>query len=251
MNSKPNWPRIWELFEQALDQPVNQRSPWLEQQCGGDADLLREVGALLAAHETDQGILERSVQPLAAEALNEPGEIASGQQFGPYRILAELGRGGMGVVYKAEDTRLDRTVALKFLAPHLVADPEIRARFTREAKAAATLNHPNICTVYEIEEIEGRTFIAMAYIDGQGLDEKIKQGPLKLAEALDIAVTGRRRPRRSPLPGHRAPRRQARQHHAQGQGARRRSAGRHHGLRPRPPGAPLDNHPRRHARRHG
>ncbi len=186
MNSKPNWPRIWELFEQALERPADQRDSWLEQQCAGDAGLQREVEGLLSANE-GQGILERSIQPLAAEALNEPGEIGAGEQIGPYRILAELGRGGMGVVYKAEDTRLDRTVALKFLAPHLVADPEIRARFTREAKAAATLNHPNICTVYEIEEIEGRTFISMAYIDGQGLDEKIKQGPLKLADAIDVA----------------------------------------------------------------
>jgi serine/threonine protein kinase/Tol biopolymer transport system component len=187
MTSKPNWPRIWEIFEQAIDRPADERAAWLEQQCAGDSALLREIEGLLAAHQTGEGILERSVQPLAAEALNEPGEISSGQQIGPYRILAELGRGGMGVVYKAEDTRLERTVALKFLAPHLVADPEIRARFTREAKAAATLNHPNICTVYEIEEIEGRTFISMAYIDGHGLDERIKQSPLKLSEALDIA----------------------------------------------------------------
>jgi serine/threonine protein kinase/Tol biopolymer transport system component len=187
MNSKPNWPRIWELFEQALDRPAAERGPWIEQQCAGDSGLLREVEGLLAAHKTGEGILERSVQPLAAEALNEPSEVSAGEQIGPYRILSELGRGGMGVVYKAEDTRLERTVALKFLAPHLVADPEIRARFTREAKAAATLNHPNICTVYEIEEIEGRTFISMAYIDGHGLDEKIKQAPLKLDEALDLA----------------------------------------------------------------
>ncbi len=188
MTSKPDWPRIWELFEQALDQPEDQRAAWVEQQCQGDADLKREIEGLLSAHETDKGVLDRSVQPLAAEALNEPGEITTGQSIGPYKIISELGRGGMGVVYKAEDTRLERTVALKFLAPHLVADPEIRARFTREAKAAATLNHPNICTVYEIEEIEGRTFISMAYIDGQGLDEQIAQGPLKLTDALDIAA---------------------------------------------------------------
>ncbi|MEX2304503.1 MAG: protein kinase [Bryobacterales bacterium] len=188
MSSKPDWPRIWELFEQALELPEPERGPWIEQQCAGDADLLREIQGLLSAHETDKGVLERSVQPLAAEALGEPGEITAGQSIGPYRILSELGRGGMGVVYKAEDTRLERTVALKFLAPHLVADPEIRARFAREAKAAATLNHPNICTVYEIEEIQGRTFISMAYIDGQGLDEQITQGPLKLPDALDIAA---------------------------------------------------------------
>jgi len=188
MTSKPDWPRIWELFEQALDLPEDERGPWLDQQCGGDEGLLREIEGLLSAHETDTGVLDRSVQPLAAAVLGESQEISAGDQIGPYRILAEVGRGGMGVVYKAEDTRLDRIVALKFLIPHLVADPEIRARFTREAKAAATLNHPNICTVYEIEEIEGRTFIAMAYIEGSGLDDKVKLGPLKLPEALEIAA---------------------------------------------------------------
>ena len=94
----------------------------------------------------------------------------------------------MGVVYKAEDTSLDRPVALKFLAPHLVQDTEIRKRFEREAKASAALNHPNICTVYEIAEANGRTFIAMAFLEGEGLDKKIEAGPLKLQDALDIAI---------------------------------------------------------------
>ncbi len=105
-----------------------------------------------------------------------------------YKVTAELGRGGMGVVYKAEDTKLERTVALKFLASHLLEDEEGHARFLREAKAAASLDHPNICTVYEIDEVDGETFIAMACLEGQTVKAKIAERPLKLDEALDIAI---------------------------------------------------------------
>ncbi len=110
-----------------------------------------------------------------------------GEAISHYKITGKLGEGGMGVVFKAEDTKLERTVALKFLAAHLVLDDSVRKRFEREAKAAAALNHPNICTVYEIDTVEGRTFIAMAFIEGQGIDERIAAAPLKLDEALDIA----------------------------------------------------------------
>ena len=111
-----------------------------------------------------------------------------GQTISHYKILSELGRGSMGVVYKAEDTKLERTVALKFLASHLLEDEESHARFIREAKAAASLDHQNICTVHEIDEIDGQTFIAMAYIEGQSVKDKIAERPLKLEEALDIAI---------------------------------------------------------------
>jgi len=118
----------------------------------------------------------------------ESGTISMSMVGQTIKVLAELVRGGMGVVYKAEDTKLERTVALKFLAPHLLEDEEGRARFIREAKAAAALDHPNICTVHEIDEIEGETFIAMAYVEGQSVKQKIKSRPLKLEEALDIAI---------------------------------------------------------------
>jgi len=94
----------------------------------------------------------------------------------------------MGVVYQAQDSKLERTVALKFLAAHLLKDEEARERFHREAKAAAALSHPNICRVHEIDEAQGRTFIAMEFVEGEDLDKRIEQGPLKIPEALDIAL---------------------------------------------------------------
>jgi tRNA A-37 threonylcarbamoyl transferase component Bud32 len=109
-----------------------------------------------------------------------------GATISHYRITEKLGEGGMGVVYKAEDTKLERTVALKFLAGHLLNDEEAKARFLREAKAAAGLHHPNICPVYEIGEADGRTFLSMAFIEGEPLEAPIEQGPLPLKEALDI-----------------------------------------------------------------
>ena len=111
-----------------------------------------------------------------------------GQTISHYKITEQLGEGGMGVVYKAEDTKLERTVALKFLAAHLMANQEAGKRFIREAKAAAALDHPNICTVYEIDEVDGHNFIALAHLDGETLDKKIAAGPVPLDDALDIAV---------------------------------------------------------------
>ena len=110
-----------------------------------------------------------------------------GNRISHYKVLEKLGQGGMGVVYKAEDTRLERRVALKFLPEHLLGDEEVRKRFVREAKAAAALDHANICTVHEIDESDGKTFIAMSLIEGEPLDKRIGRGPLKIDEALDIA----------------------------------------------------------------
>jgi serine/threonine protein kinase/Tfp pilus assembly protein PilF len=111
-----------------------------------------------------------------------------GQTISHYKIFEKLGEGGMGVVYKAEDTKLKRTVALKFLSPQAVGTEEDKTRFVQEAQAAAALNHPNICTVHEIDEYEDRSFIAMECVEGESLKAKIKAGPLGVDEAVEIAV---------------------------------------------------------------
>ncbi|MFQ5675121.1 MAG: serine/threonine-protein kinase, partial [bacterium] len=112
-----------------------------------------------------------------------------GKEISHYKIIEELGRGGMGTVYKAEDTRLDRFVALKFLPQHLSQAEEEKQRFIHEAKAASALDHKNICTIYEISETEdGLLFIAMAYYAGESLKKKVDRGPLPLDETLDIAI---------------------------------------------------------------
>ena len=111
-----------------------------------------------------------------------------GRTISHYRVTEKLGEGGMGVVYKAEDTKLKRDVALKFLAPELTREAVAKARFVHEAQAAAALHHPNICTVYEIDEAGDHIFIAMACIEGRSLKERIQVGPLKLTDALDLAI---------------------------------------------------------------
>src|SRR6478752_5523193 len=111
-----------------------------------------------------------------------------GRTFSHYRIVAHLGGGGMGVVYQAEDVRLKRQVALKFLPNEMTRDPEARERFIQEAQAASALDHPNICTIYDVDTADdGQLFIAMAYYDGETLKQRLRGGPLPIADAVDIA----------------------------------------------------------------
>lgn len=113
----------------------------------------------------------------------------TGKTISHYRLLEKLGQGGMGVIYKAEDTKLKRRVALKFLPPDLTRDEEAKERFVNEAQAASALDHPNLCTIYEIDEDdEGRMFIAMAYYEGETLQKKVASGKLQVAEAIEIVI---------------------------------------------------------------
>jgi serine/threonine protein kinase len=110
-----------------------------------------------------------------------------GQTISHYNILEKLGEGGMGVVYKAEDTKLKRLVALKFLHPGVTKDQEAKERFFTEAQAAAAVNHPNIITVHDIDEHNGRVYIAMEFVEGENLKEKIASGPLEIDEVIKFA----------------------------------------------------------------
>src|SRR6266480_2490784 len=114
--------------------------------------------------------------------------LQPGTKLGPYEILAPLGAGGMGEVYKATDTRLNRTVAIKVLPPHLSDDPDRKHRFEREAQTIAALNHPHICTLYDIGRQGDTDFLVMEYLEGETLTARIAKGPMPLEEALKVAI---------------------------------------------------------------
>jgi serine/threonine protein kinase len=115
-------------------------------------------------------------------------QLAPGARLGPYAITAEIGEGGMGQVYKAHDTRLDRTVAIKILPARLAADHQFRERFDREARAIAQLDHPHICPLHDVGEQDGTSYLVMPFLDGETLEQRLQRGPIKVAEASLIAT---------------------------------------------------------------
>ena len=180
--------RLEELLVEAVELPANARDEFVARACGDDAALRADLRALLAAHDR-VGLLDRPAGHwggLAAtsDAFLLPGTVIAQR----YEIQEKLGAGGMGVVYRARDVRLERLVALKFLPAALSADTHAKRRFLTEARAAAALQHANVCTVHEIGETEtGQLFIAMAFVEGETLRAAIERGPLPPSQAVDIA----------------------------------------------------------------
>ena len=173
------------IFRLAVGLSPEERLAYLDSACAGDAELRQEVEQLISAHELARSFIESPAYDEGAMLLvEEPTVSLVGQVIGHYRVVAPLGKGGMGEVYLARDTKLGRSVALKFLPPQFAADDERMRRFTQEAKAAAALNHPHIGHIYEIDETGGTHFIAMEYIDGVTLGEKIHREPTPLAKLL-------------------------------------------------------------------
>lgn len=185
----PRWKQVDELLQSALDRPPEQREAFLHDVCSGDETLEREVHALLRLDQSAEGFLSRpAIWKLGNDETAELTASPVGHAAGKYRIIEELGRGGMGVVYKAEDPGLRRMVALKFLSHELSADPRSVERFQREARAASALNHPNICTIHEIGSApDGRAYIVMEFLDGITLKERILKGAVPLDELQRIA----------------------------------------------------------------
>ena len=184
------WQRVKELFESALDRAREERPAFLDYACDSDESLRREVESLLASYEEGESFMEKPAVALAAESLaGSQSESLIGQTIGHYQVIREIGSGGMGEVYLAQDTRLGRHVALKLLPTIFTADEDRLRRFEQEARTASALNHPNVCVIHEVGETEeGRHYIAMEYVDGVTLRQHMTSTRMELSDVLDVAV---------------------------------------------------------------
>jgi eukaryotic-like serine/threonine-protein kinase len=187
-----DWRKISELFEAALDRPGDQRASFIEVACAGDEEMRQRVEAMLAADERDDLLMDRpayeAVDTFAPSRLSlDDSQGFSGEMIGDYRLIRELGHGGMGTVYLAYDTRLGRQAALKFL-PLRFNSPERVHRLEREARSASALNHPHIITIYDFGNANGRDFIASEFVEGRTLRDYVGKSDLSLRQILEIAI---------------------------------------------------------------
>ena len=191
--STDRWHQIERLFHEASARPAAGRAAFLDQACAGDAQLRREVQALLDSPASALGVLDGNAMEVAAGLVGTSStSTLAGRRLGGYQLLERIGAGGMGEVYRARDLRLDRDVAIKILPREFTADPDRQARFAREARVLASLNHPNIGAVYGVEEDSGHTEdsvrgIVLELVEGETLADRIRHGALPLADALALA----------------------------------------------------------------
>lgn len=183
------WKQVDELLEAALDCPATERASFLDRVCSGDEELRRELESLLISDAQPNAFIESPPARVAADLFteNQP-KPRKGQRIAHYEVLGQIGSGGMGDVYLARDTTLGRRVALKLLPPSFTADPQLKARFFREAQLASALDHPNICTIHEVGQSSSALFIAMQYVEGFTLNQIINSRPLKLDSLLSISL---------------------------------------------------------------
>ena len=181
------WQQVDQLFQAALEREPEERAAFISEACGSDDSLRREVEALLASDGQAGSLIEAPAYAVAAPLIaGDDAQLLVGKSIGHFQIISLVGKGGMGEVYRARDTKLDRTVALKILPEELSVDADRMRRFVREAKAASALNHSNVAHIYEIGESDGVSFIAMEFVEGQTLAAKINGHPLETGEIVDI-----------------------------------------------------------------
>jgi serine/threonine-protein kinase len=174
-----SWARIESLYHAARLRSTHERPAFLSEACDGDEDLRREVESLLAEHAATGGFL--------TDVVSSPPALAAGMRVGVYQIVGPIGAGGMGEVYRARDTKLERDVAIKVLPSTLAADMDRLARFQREARLLAALNHPNIAQIYGLEESDEVHALVMELVDGETLADRVARGPIRIEESLVIA----------------------------------------------------------------
>jgi serine/threonine protein kinase len=183
------WQKVEAVLQEALDRPSPERVSFLDQACAGDEQLRDEAVSLVEAYaEAGDFIEQPAITQDARVLVGDDSSNKIGQEIGPYKIVKQLGAGGMGEVYLAEDSRLDRLVALKVLPAYFASDDERLRRFQREARAASALNHPNILTIHEVGESAGVRYIATEFIDGATIRQLLTKQELSLEEILDIAA---------------------------------------------------------------